>query len=150
MKFQKYVISLVLGVILLFSMMAELAGGRSIRLRSPLRNISIWKTPSTRMMLMMIFLKNPGQENFTRESVSKCHGVEGDGQGSAAEDIEIKPTALNAPGYMDDKSDGQLFWIMLVGSEGTEMEGFGPDSDTGLSEEKLWELVSYMRATFTN
>jgi mono/diheme cytochrome c family protein len=84
-----------------------------------------------------------------KSKCKKCHGVDGDGEGSAAEDIEIKPTAFNAPGYLEGKSDGQLFWITLVGSEGTEMEGFGPDSDAGLAEEKLWELVSYMRAKFT-
>jgi mono/diheme cytochrome c family protein len=85
-----------------------------------------------------------------KSKCSKCHGPEGDGEGSAAEDIEIKPTAFNAPGYLDGKSDGQLYWIMELGSEGTEMEGFGPESDAGLSEEKLWALVSYMRAKFTN
>lgn len=84
-----------------------------------------------------------------KSKCSKCHGMEGDGKGSAVEEIEIKPTAFNVPGYLEGKSDGQLFWMTLVGSEGTEMEGFGPDSDAGLSEEKLWELVSYIRAKFT-
>lgn len=85
-----------------------------------------------------------------KSKCKKCHGTEGDGQGSAAEDIEIKPTAFDVEGYMDEKSDGQLFWIVMEGSEGTEMEGFGPESDAGLSEEKVWELVAYMRAEFTN
>ena len=85
-----------------------------------------------------------------KRKCSKCHGASGDGEGSASEEIEIKPTAFNAPGYFDEKSDGQLFWITKVGSEGTEMEGFGPESDTGYSEEKLWGLVSYIRATFAN
>ena len=49
-----------------------------------------------------------------KSKCSKCHGAEGDGEGSAAEDIEIKPTAFNAPGYLEGKSDGQLFWITLV------------------------------------
>jgi len=84
-----------------------------------------------------------------KRKCTKCHGAEGDGKGSASEDIEIKPAALNAPGYLEERSDGQLFWITLVGSEDTEMEGFGPDSDAGLSEEQLWELVSYIRARFT-
>jgi hypothetical protein len=95
-----------------------------------------------------VFLKSVGRTY--KSKCKKCHGMSGDGQGSAAEDIEIKPTAFNAPGYMEGKSDGQLFWIMLVGSEGTEMEGFGPDSDAGLSEEKLWELVAFMRSEYTN
>lgn len=85
-----------------------------------------------------------------KRKCSKCHGAEGDGEGSAAEDIEIKPTAFNVPGYFDERSDGQLFWILEVGSGGTEMEGYGPDSDAGYSEEKLWELVSYIRAAFAN
>ena len=85
-----------------------------------------------------------------KSKCKKCHGPEGDGQGSAAEDIEIKPTAFNTPGYMDEKSDGQLFWISLYGSEDTEMEGFGPESEAGLSEEKIWELVSYIRVKYTN
>ncbi|MDM8566760.1 cytochrome c [Candidatus Halobeggiatoa sp. HSG11] len=85
-----------------------------------------------------------------KSKCKKCHGMEGDGQGSAAEDIEIKPTAFNPAGYMAGKKDGQLFWIMKNGSKGTEMEAFGPDSDAGLSEEKLWELIAYMRNKFTN
>jgi mono/diheme cytochrome c family protein len=95
-----------------------------------------------------VFLKKV--HRLYKSKCSKCHGADGDGEGSAAEDIEIKPTAFNAPGYMESKSDGQLFWIIELGSEGTEMEGFGPDSDAGLSEEQLWELVSYMRDKYTN
>lgn len=79
----------------------------------------------------------------------KCHGTEGDGKGSASEDIEIKPTALNAPGYLEGREDGQLFWVIMYGVEGTEMEGLGPESSAGLSEEKIWQLISYMRAKFT-
>ncbi len=84
-----------------------------------------------------------------KSKCKKCHGMEGDGEGSAAEDIEIKPTAFNAEGYMAGKKDGQLFWMTKLGSEGTEMEAFGPDSDAGLSEEKLWKLIAYMRSNFT-
>ena len=86
-----------------------------------------------------------------KSKCDKCHGSSGDGEGSAADEIEDpKPTALNAPGYMEGRKDGQLFWIVMYGSEGTEMNGFGPESDAGLSEEKIWQLVSYMRAKFTN
>ena len=95
------------------------------------------------------FLKKVGR--LYKSKCTKCHGAEGDGQGSAAEDItDPKPTALNVPGYMDGRKDGQLFWIVAYGSEGTEMNGFGPESDAGLSEEKVWQLVTYMRAKFTN
>jgi len=85
-----------------------------------------------------------------KSKCSKCHGSSGDGEGSASEDIVIKPTAFSEEGYMDSKSDGQLYWILEVGSEGTEMEGFGPESDAGMSEDRLWQLITYMRVAFTD
>lgn len=95
------------------------------------------------------FLKKVGR--IYKSKCKKCHGSEGDGEGSAAADIEDpKPTAFNAAGYLEERQDGQLFWIIMYGSEGTEMNGFGPESDAGFSEEKIWQLVSYMRAKFTN
>ena len=94
------------------------------------------------------FLRNI--DKLYRRKCKKCHGAVGDGQGRAADDVsDPKPTALNAPGYLASRKDGQLFWITMYGSDGTEMEGYGPDSDVGLSEEKVWRLVSYMRAKFT-
>ena len=95
------------------------------------------------------FLKKVGR--IYKSKRKKCHGSEVDGEGSAAAEIEDpKPTAFNADGYLEGRQDGQLFWIVMYGSEGTEMNGFGPESDAGFSEEKIWQLVSYMRAKFTN
>jgi len=85
-----------------------------------------------------------------KSKCSKCHGSSGDGEGSAAEDILIKPTAFSDEGYMGSKSDGQLYWILEFGSEGTEMEAYGPDSDAGFSADRMWQLITYMRANFTN
>ncbi len=94
------------------------------------------------------FLKSAGK--LYKRKCKKCHGTDGDGQGSAAEDIEIKPTDFTVAGYMEEKSDGQLFWIIRDGSEGTEMEAFGPGTDVNISEEDIWNLISFMRAKFTN
>ncbi|MDH5766341.1 MAG: c-type cytochrome [Gammaproteobacteria bacterium] len=80
----------------------------------------------------------------------KCHGSEGDGQGSGAEDMDPMPTAFNAPGYLKGKKDGQLFWIIEKGSDGTEMSAFGPGSEANLSEEEIWKLITYIRSKFTN
>ena len=79
----------------------------------------------------------------------KCHGADGDGQGSAAEDIEIKPTDFTVDDYFEEKQDGQLYWVLEKGSEGTEMEAFGPGTDTNLSEEEMWQLITYMRSEFS-
>ena len=84
-----------------------------------------------------------------KRKCKKCHGKTGDGKGSAADDMEIKPTAFNEAGYLEKKKDGQLFWIMKEGSEGTDMEPFGPGSDVNLSEEELWKVITYMRKEFT-
>jgi len=93
------------------------------------------------------FLKQVGK--LYKRKCSKCHGEKGDGKGSKAEFFVIKPAAFSTPGYLAQRKDGQLFWIMMNGSEGTEMEPVGPDSDVGLSEENLWQLIVYIRSRFT-
>ncbi len=85
-----------------------------------------------------------------KNKCKKCHGTEGDGQGSAASTMEIKPTAFNAAGYLESRKDGQLFWITMHGSKGTEMKAFGPGTDVSLSEEEIWKLIGFLRANFTN
>jgi len=94
------------------------------------------------------FLKDAGK--LYKRKCKKCHGVNGDGKGSKAEFFIISPAAFSAPGYLETRKDGQLFWIMMNGSEGTEMEPLGPYSDVGLSEEQLWQLIVYLRRTFTH
>ena len=93
------------------------------------------------------FLKQVGK--LYKRKCKKCHGEKGDGKGSKAEFFVIKPAAFSTPGYLEQRKDGQLFWIMMNGSEGTEMEPVGPYSDVGLSEEQLWQLIAYLRHTFT-
>ena len=140
------VISLVLGPVFLLSAMTAMAQDHQTPV-APQEYLDM-ESPIDDDDVDEDFLK--ATKRVYKSKCKKCHGMTGDGEGSAAADIEIKPTAFNAPGYMESKSDGQLFWIIDQGSEGTEMEGFGPDSDAGLSEDKLWELVSFMRANFTN
>lgn len=93
------------------------------------------------------FLKKVGR--LYKSKCKKCHGTEGDGKGSAADDMVLKPTAFNAPGYLKSRKDGQLFWITRDGSKGTEMKAFGPGTDVNLSEEEIWKLIAFMREKFT-
>lgn len=93
------------------------------------------------------FIRQAGK--LYKRKCRKCHGEKGDGKGSNAENFIIKPAAFSTPGYLAQRKDGQLFWIMMNGSDGTEMAPVGPDSDVGLSEEKLWQLIVYLRKTFT-
>ncbi len=93
------------------------------------------------------FLKKVGR--LYKSKCKKCHGTEGDGKGSASEDIVIKPKAFNAPGFLESREDGQLFWITKEGSKGTEMKAFGPGTDVNLSEEEIWKLIAFIRVKFT-
>lgn len=93
------------------------------------------------------FLKKVGR--LYKSKCKKCHGTEGDGKGSAVEDMVIKPKAFNVPGFLESRKDGQLFWIMKEGSKKTEMDAFGPGTDVSLSEEELWKLIAFIRVKFT-
>jgi len=84
-----------------------------------------------------------------KRKCKKCHATNGNGKGSASDDLEIKPPAFNAPGYFEERKDGQFYWILEKGSEGTEMEAYGLGTDTNLSEEDMWKLITFMRTMFS-
>lgn len=89
-----------------------------------------------------------GQKVYERKC-KKCHGDKGDGKGSAADKLEIKPASFSAPGYLKGRADGQLFFITEKGSANTDMEAFGPGSETNLSKDDIWAVITYMRKNFT-
>lgn len=89
-----------------------------------------------------------GQQVYERKC-KKCHGDKGDGKGSAADKLETKPVSFVAPGYLKGRADGQLFFITEKGSPNTDMEAFGPGSETNLSKDDMWSVVAYIRKTFT-
>ena len=84
-----------------------------------------------------------------KRKCKSCHGIDGDGKGSKAEFIVIQPAAFSKPGYLAGRKDGQLFWIVTNGSEGTEMEARGPGTRDNLSEREIWSLIAYIRHAFT-
>lgn len=88
-------------------------------------------------------------EKVYEKKCKKCHGEKGDGKGSAAEGFKIAPTAFSAPGLLKEKKDGQLFFITEQGSPNTDMEGFGPGSDTNLSKDDIWSVILHIRKKFT-
>ncbi len=132
-------------LIILFAATAAVAGGEHQIPKAPSGYLDM-VSPVNYNEVDEDFLKKAGK--LYKRKCRKCHGVNGDGNGSKAEYFVIKPTAFNAPGYLAQRKDGQLFWIMMNGSEGTEMVPVGPDSDVGLSEEKIWELIAYIRNRF--
>jgi mono/diheme cytochrome c family protein len=88
-------------------------------------------------------------EKIYEKKCKKCHGEKGDGKGSSADKLEIKPVAFVKPGYLKGRADGQLFFITDKGSANTDMDPFGPGSDTNLSKDDIWSVITYMRKTFS-
>ncbi|MBF0194130.1 MAG: cytochrome c [Magnetococcales bacterium] len=94
------------------------------------------------------FIKRSGRA-YKRKCL-KCHGVNGDGKGSRAVDFVIKPVAFAAPGYLNSRSDGQLYWIIENGSPGTEMPAHGFGSRANLNNEEIWQIITFLRYKYTN
>ncbi|MEQ9220265.1 MAG: cytochrome c [Cyclobacteriaceae bacterium] len=92
-------------------------------------------------------LKNPliGQELAIKEGkklfatyCAICHGAKGRGDGAAGAALNPKPTNLTTATF-HAQSDGAIFWKIT--------EGRAPMASykATLSEEKRWQLISYLR-----
>jgi mono/diheme cytochrome c family protein len=81
-----------------------------------------------------------------RTKCARCHGADGRGGGEDAKKQEVPPADLTDATYMGSRSDGQLFFQILVGGgDACAMPAFGPTSDHGWSEEKIWHMVAFVR-----
>lgn len=69
-------------------------------------------------------------------------------EGKSAKDLTPPVTAFANPGYLKDRKDGQLFYIIEQGSKNTDMEGFGPGTSYNFSLDDIWNLVAFMRSKF--
>ena len=110
-----------------------------------------WKTP--RAPEEYLGLKNPLEltpealkeaKAIYKKKCKKCHGSKGNGRGSATRGMKIKPRNYTDKALMEKIPDGQLFWIVLNGSdpEATEMEGY----KRKFSKEQVWKLIHYIRS----
>jgi mono/diheme cytochrome c family protein len=69
-----------------------------------------------------------------------CHGINGNGKGMTALKMVLKPRDFTCQAMMKDIPDGQLFWVIKNGSEGTEMKSYQT-----LNDEQVWQIISYIR-----
>lgn len=78
-------------------------------------------------------------ESLYQSKCSECHGEQGEGDGEAA-------VLFNDLEYLQSRSDGQLFFIAKEGAgDDGEMEAYGDESDYGMSDKKLWQMITYIR-----
>ena len=82
-------------------------------------------------------------ESLYKSKCRKCHSSDGKGRGTATKGMKVKPRDYTDKAVMEELPDGQLFWIIVNGSDPdtTEMEGFKGK----LKEEDAWKLVLYIR-----
>jgi len=73
-------------------------------------------------------------------SCAVCHGEKGDGKGLLSAQYDPPPRNFACAKTVNGVPDGQLFWIIRFGSPGTAMP---PHSK--LSDDQIWQLVSYLR-----
>lgn len=78
---------------------------------------------------------------YYRSKCADCHGDEGEGDEDDKEVVAFKDKK-----WMSARPDGQLFYIaMYGGGEESEMEAYGPESDAGMKEERIWQIIAYIR-----
>lgn len=83
-------------------------------------------------------------KGFYKDKCIKCHAANGNGKASATKGMDVKPRDYTDKALMATIPDGQLFWIILNGSDPdtTEMEGYKKK----FTEEQIWKLVHYIRS----
>ena len=68
-----------------------------------------------------------------------CHGEYGEGDGVAAEGLEVAPSDLSSS-TIQQQTDGDFFWKVSTGRG--QMAGY----KESLSEEERWQLVAFIRS----
>ena len=69
-----------------------------------------------------------------------CHGIKGDGRGPMGAALNPPPRNFTCGKTMKDISDGQMFWIIKHGSQGTGMMAF-----SNMPDNQIWQLIHYIR-----
>jgi len=108
---------------------------------NPARPIPIPPAPSNLSSLV-----EQGKQIYKDAGCDTCHGEQGRGDGSAAEDLKdtwgrpARPADLTQRPFKSGPFPQDLYRTLVTGLDGTPM----PSYQGVLSEEELWALVAYM------
>jgi mono/diheme cytochrome c family protein len=69
-----------------------------------------------------------------------CHGETGDGKGEAAAEMKINPPDFTKPETLKNRTDGELFAILGLGSD------VMPGQGKRMTDNHKWNLVNLLRA----
>lgn len=76
-------------------------------------------------------------EEIYEKKCALCHGIKGDGKGTASAGLNPKPTNFKES-HGEKMTDGEHFWKITTGKGG--MPSFAKD----LTEEERWYVVNYI------
>ncbi len=71
-----------------------------------------------------------------------CHGMKGRGDGPGGSTLNPSPRNFRHRGMWHHRSEGEIFWVIKNGIEGTGMIPFGGL----LSDEEIWTVIQYERS----
>ncbi|MBF0351266.1 MAG: cytochrome c [SAR324 cluster bacterium] len=78
---------------------------------------------------------------------ARCHGEKGDGVGQDSGLMGVPMPNFSDPEFMKQIMDGEIYYQIENGGEDkSAMPAFGLDSAQGWSEEKIWNMVAYVRS----
>lgn len=80
------------------------------------------------------------QETAKPLACVQCHGKDGSGRGLLGTGLVPQPRNFTCGKMMKDLPDGQLFFVIKNGSQGTGMIAF-----PNLSDEQVWQLILFIR-----
>ena len=73
-----------------------------------------------------------------------CHGLSGRGDGPAAADLDPKPANLADSNMIGMHGDDYLFWRVNEGGAQAPFNSAMPAWKSTLSEEEIWQVISYV------
>jgi cytochrome c oxidase cbb3-type subunit 2 len=88
-----------------------------------------------------------GRQLFVEQDCVKCHGENGEGDGSQADelvddwDIPIRASNLTRPYFKNGKRDKDIYRVFTSALSGTPMPAFDD-----LTDEERWQLVDYVQS----
>lgn len=84
-------------------------------------------------------------EQLYRAYCSQCHGLEGDGYGVNAADMDIQPKDHTDREEMLTRSDEDLFKAIKHGGKAVDKSVLMPNWDANMSDTQIHALVDYLR-----
>jgi len=87
---------------------------------------------------------NSGKELY-QVYCAQCHGIEGDGYGINATEMEVLPKDHTDTEEMNARTDADLFKAIKHGGKAVDKSVLMPNWDANLSDEQIDDLVMYLR-----